>query len=582
MNSSPIPRAGFIIVAGQTFIAGQAGTGATCGLTPINIGQTVNGALVNTDCRSPIYGPNFYADLWYFTAKAGQQVAIQMNSSELDAYLTLIGPQGDVLADDDDGGGGTNSRLPVTNGFVTLPQDGTYIIEASSAFENELGKYTLSLTAPAGCTFVLSPTSQSIAANGGSGSVNVTSQTNCPWTAASNGDWITITSGANGSGSGVVNYAIAANTGTSSRIGTITIAGQTFTVTQAANSSCTFALAPTSQTIAAGGSIGSVNVTSQAGCKWTAVSNADWITINSGASGSGNGAVNFAVATNSGTARTGTLTIAGQTFIITQAANASCTYALTPTSRAFDNNGGSGNANVTTAAGCAWTASSNAAWISLQTGSESGNGNGSFGYSVALNTSSAARSGTITLGGQSFTITQSGAGAAACVDVALSSSLIASAGSTLTVPITVSDLTGKGALSFDATITFAPNVLRLQSTPVDRTGTLSSAMTVTVNTSTPGQIRISAFNAAALSGAGTLLNLKFDVIGANGACSNLNWTSFRFNEGTPCATTTNGRACVGSSGNALSGTVSYCVSPKPGQACCSARTARLRLRSRRV
>jgi uncharacterized protein (TIGR03437 family) len=562
VNASPIPRAGFITVAGQTFIVGQAGTGATCGLTPISIGQTVNGALVNTDCRSPIYGANFYADLWYFTAKAGQQVAIQMNSTEFDAYLALIGPDGELLDEDDDGGGGLNARIPLTSGFVTLPQDGTYIIEASSASENELGKYTLSLTAPAGCTFALSSTSQSIAANGGTGSVTVTSPTNCNWTAASNVDWITLTSGASGSGNGAVNYSVAANTSTNSRTGTITIAGQTFTITQTGSSNCTFTLAPTSQNIAASGGNGSVNVTSQSGCNWTATSNHDWITISSGASGSGNGVVNYSVATNSGAARTSTLTIAGQTFTITQAANASCSYALTPTNRSFESNGGSGNVNVAASAGCAWTASANAAWITLQTGSESGTGNGSFGYAVALNPSSAARSGTITIGGQTFTINQSGAGAAACVDVAISSSLLASTGSTLTVPINVSDLTGKGALSFDATITFDPAVLRLQSTPIDRTGTLSSAMTVTVNTSTPGQIRISAFSSTALSGAGALLNLKFDVIGANGACSNLNWASFRFNEGTPCATTTNGRACVGSSGGSLSGTVSYCVSPK--------------------
>jgi uncharacterized protein (TIGR03437 family) len=563
VNASPIPRAGFITVAGQTFIVGQAGTGATCGLTPISIGQTVNGALVNTDCRSPIYGANYYADLWYFTAKAGQQVAIQLNASQFDAYLALIGPDGSIVDEDDDGGGGTNARIPFTSGFITLPQDGTYIIEASSAFENELGTYTLSLTVPAGCTFALAPTSQNIAANGGTGSVNVTSQSNCNWTAASSVDWIVITSGTSGSGNGAVNYSVAANTGTSSRTGTMTIAGQTFTVTQTGGSTCTFTLAPTSQNIAASGGNGSVNVTSQSGCNWTARSNSDWITISSGASGSGNGVVNYAVATNSGAARTGTLTIAGQTFTVTQAANSSCSYTLAPTSRSFDNQGGSGNVNVSASAGCVWTANTNAAWITLQTGSESGTGNGSFGYSVALNTSSAARSGTITLGGQTFTINQSGAGNSACVDVAISSALLASTGSTLTVPINVSDLTGKGALSFDATITFDPTVLRLQSTPVDRIGTLSSAMTVTVNTSTPGQIRISAFSSAVLSGAGVLLNLKFDVIGANGACSNLHWASFRFNEGTPCATTTNGRACVGSGSASLSGTVSYCVSPKP-------------------
>lgn len=262
--------------------------------------------------------------------------------------------------------------------------------------------------------------------------------------------------------------------------------------------------------------------------------------------------MNFAVATNSGVARTSTLTIAGQTFTITQAANASCTYALTPTNCSFDQSGGSGNVNVTAAAGCTWTASSNAAWISLQTGSESGTGNGSFGYAGAVNTSSAARSGTITVGGQTFTSTQSGAGAAACVDVAISSSPLASAGSTLTVPITVSDVTGKGALSFDATITFDPTILRLQNTPIDRIGTLSSAMTVTANATT-GRLRLSAFGTAALSGSGTLLKLTFNVIGA-GTTTNLTWQKFVLNEDSLSpASLTNGNVVVPPAATSVSG-----------------------------
>ena len=56
------------------------------------------------------------------------------------------------------------------------------------------------------------------------------------------------------------------------------------------------------------------------------VSNASWMTVTSGASGSGPGTVAFSVAANTGAARTGTLTIAGQTFTVTQAAP--CTYAI--------------------------------------------------------------------------------------------------------------------------------------------------------------------------------------------------------------------------------------------------------------
>jgi len=46
--------------------------------------------------------------------------------------------------------------------------------------------------------------------------------------------WIAITSGVSGSGSGTVSYTVTANTCTSVRTGTMTIAGETFTVTQGA------------------------------------------------------------------------------------------------------------------------------------------------------------------------------------------------------------------------------------------------------------------------------------------------------------------------------------------------------------
>src|SRR5206468_9799643 len=53
----------------------------------------------------------------------------------------------------------------------------------------------------------------------------------------SNVSWITITGGASGTGIGTVTYSVATNTGASPRTGTLTIAGQTVTITQAANRS---------------------------------------------------------------------------------------------------------------------------------------------------------------------------------------------------------------------------------------------------------------------------------------------------------------------------------------------------------
>jgi Fe-S cluster assembly ATPase SufC len=64
--------------------------------------------------------------------------------------------------------------------------------------------------------------------------VSVTSPSGCSWTAVSNASWISIISGANGTGNGTVKYSVSANSATTSRTGTLTIAGQTFTVAQKA------------------------------------------------------------------------------------------------------------------------------------------------------------------------------------------------------------------------------------------------------------------------------------------------------------------------------------------------------------
>jgi Zn-dependent metalloprotease len=83
------------------------------------------------------------------------------------------------------------------------------------------------------CSFSISPSSASFAATGGTGNVSVSAPAGCNWTAVSNATFITVTAGSSGSGSGTVSYSVAANAGTTSRTGTLTIAGLTFTVTQA-------------------------------------------------------------------------------------------------------------------------------------------------------------------------------------------------------------------------------------------------------------------------------------------------------------------------------------------------------------
>jgi hypothetical protein len=92
---------------------------------------------------------------------------------------------------------------------------------------------------------------------------------------------------------------------------------------------CTYALSPTSQSFSSSDGTDTVTVTAGAGCTWTAsvTSGSSWLSITSGSSGTGNGAVNYSVTANAGSARTGTMTIAGQTFTVGQQAWA-CTLTI--------------------------------------------------------------------------------------------------------------------------------------------------------------------------------------------------------------------------------------------------------------
>ncbi len=103
--------------------------------------------------------------------------------------------------------------------------------------------YTVTQQAAGGtCTFTLSATAMSFSSSGGTGSINITSGTGCSWTAASNVSWITVTTGSSGSGDGSVSYTVEANADSASRTGTLTVAGQTFTVTEAGASNAGFAI----------------------------------------------------------------------------------------------------------------------------------------------------------------------------------------------------------------------------------------------------------------------------------------------------------------------------------------------------
>ena len=236
----------------------------------------------------------------------------------------------------------------------------------------------------------------------------MTASSKCAWSASSNVPWISVVSGLSGAGNGTITYSVTANTGTTSRAGTITVGGQAHVITQQGQA-CTYTISSTSKSFTSAAGTGSVSVTCGSSCAWSAASNATWIGITSGATGTGTGTVSYTVSANTTTnSRTGTLTIGGQTFTVTQQGQA-CTYAIAPTNKSYDAAAQAGSIAVTCPSSCPWSAASNATWMALAPNS-GGSGNGTVSYSVGPNSTTQSRTGTITIAGQTFTVNQAGQG----------------------------------------------------------------------------------------------------------------------------------------------------------------------------
>jgi M6 family metalloprotease-like protein len=187
-------------------------------------------------------------------------------------------------------------------------------------------------------------------------------------------------------------------------------------VTQGLNVSVAYAPAPTNpsaltpsvaQVAAAGGTV-SIGVTAASGYDWTAAPSASWITVTAGASGSGSGQVTATVAPTTLTAtRWGRIAIGAATALVVQDGLAG-NVTVTPASAAAPAAGAVGEIAVSTnASDYQWSYTVNDSWIQSVAFSQlSTVGPGTLRYIVAENTDTAARTGSISIGGLTFTITQ--------------------------------------------------------------------------------------------------------------------------------------------------------------------------------
>ena len=252
------------------------------------------------------------------------------------------------------------------------------------------------------CQFELRPNNQNVEAEGGSGSFTVEGPDSCNWTPATSDEWITITNGGSRTGNDSVNFTVARNTG-AARNGAIRVGSQAFSISQS-SPQCRYQLSPITTSISGAGGSGAVTVTAAANCTWTATTNVPWISIVGGTNGTGNGSVSFTVQPNSGAARNGILNIGGQRFTVTQQ-QAECNYSIAPAGQSFTTAGGQGSVTVSTASVCTWNTSDVPAWVTGMP--PSGMGTQTIAFTVAPNPGPA-RTAVIIIGGQSFTVSQSG------------------------------------------------------------------------------------------------------------------------------------------------------------------------------
>jgi hypothetical protein len=174
-----------------------------------------------------------------------------------------------------------------------------------------------------------------------------------------------------------------------------------------ANAVCAYGIDRPTQVIGRSGGSTGVTVTTTPGCPWTASTAATFVHVTSGANGTGNGSVSMTVDANAGAARIATVTIAGQTFTITQTGVALPTMALDRSVVVFTaiNNGAAfiastaGQAVRMTQTGSGtvtWTASSNQPWLVVSP--TSGTGTTTFTVSTHFVAGLAAtQAGTITI-----------------------------------------------------------------------------------------------------------------------------------------------------------------------------------------
>jgi uncharacterized protein YdeI (BOF family) len=543
-------------------------------------------------------------DVFKFSTGSGN-VTINLSPASLGANLDIeakiLDSAGNVIAVSNPTGLAASFNQYLNVGTYYLAVDGVGAGDLATGYSDyaSIGRYSIAgtLIATNTCTFSINSTSANVTAIEATGSVELTTTSGCSWTATSNASsWLSVTNNLSGTSSGTVGYLVAANTG-GARTGTITIAGQTFTVNQAAaayniSGSVIYGITSPNQTPSI---ISGVSLNASGASFLSAVSDASGAyqllgltpsgdyTVTQSKTGEVNG-INSLDATRIQQHRVGLIT-------------------LTPNQLAAADTDGSGTINSLDATRIQqrlvgitsqniigqWkfvpgtkqynSVNNNLTGENYQAvlvGEVSGNWSPTSSFADDLQSeeeflpkeadqSSIAErfenevsehiSGGMNQSGAS--VKNDGEKLAAGISVSLPANAAVSAGSTVTIPVTIGALpAGTNIESFDFTVFYDRTLMQPVTSLSSNTGTLSADCSVLSNSPIQGRVIVSGACANAITtGSGVLYNLQFNMIGSPGQQSGLLFSNpvtgtnmFQFNNASSPADTTDGLITIFGSG----------------------------------
>jgi hypothetical protein len=391
-NSSQNQRNSTVAVANQTYSISQFGLSCSFGIVPASISATAGGGTA----------------------------LIQINASDSSCPWTATG----LSVTPASGTGSQQVQITIAANATNATLTPTATVAGQTLTVSETGQNCVAALDSGGASYPPG------VVGGITGQVNITMPAGCPYTTVPGPSWIHVTAGGSGTATGgplPVTYTVDASSTTVTRSGSLTIGGSLFQITQS-GLACSVSLDTSTlgSPFAVAGGTGTINITTNgSNCPWTAVSNNSFATV-SPSGGSGNASVSVTASSNSASTstRTGSVTISGQPVSFSQGGTV-CSFNLRSSSGAVPSSGGSGSVGVVAASACSWTSLSNVPWLSI---TSSGNaGSSDVLFTAQPNTNAAPRTGTLTIAGQTFTVTEAGAPCSFTL-ASLTSPLIAAAG----------------------------------------------------------------------------------------------------------------------------------------------------------